>query len=71
MEMIIRQVAAAMAVSKLPIDIFKNRATGKVSVTILVAPATIRAQPNSPIARDQLITKPPIMPFLAKGKVIL
>lgn len=64
-------VADAIAYFKLPHDIFKNNEIGNVSVLILVAPAIIKAAPNSPKARAQVMIIPAVKPLLASGSVIL
>ena len=51
-------VADAMARSRSPVEIFRYRAIGNVSVFILVAPASIRTAPNSPMALDQVMVSP-------------
>ena len=61
--MVIRIVAAAMAKSSSPQDMFRNSEMGNVSVFILVAPATISAAPNSPIPFDHVIMEPAQSPF--------
>lgn len=56
MAIIIKMAVAEVANSRFPVDIFRNSATGRDSVFILVAPATIIAAPNSLISRDHVIT---------------
>ena len=64
-------VADAIARSNSPHDIFKYRDMGSVSVFNLIAPATISAAPNSPIALDHVITAPARSPFFDIGSVTL
>jgi len=69
-DIIIKMVAAAIARSRSPLDIFRYRDIGRVSVFIRVAPATMRAAPNSPIPFDQVITPPARRPFFDIGSVV-
>jgi hypothetical protein len=69
-DIIIKMVAAAIARSRSPQDIFRYRDMGRVSVFIRVAPATIRAAPNSPIPFDHVITPPARRPFFDIGSVV-
>ena len=66
----IKIVAADIAKFNSPQDIFKYSAIGNISVFIRVAPATISAAPNSPIALDQVMMEPAKRPPLAIGMVI-
>lgn len=65
-----RIVAAAMAMFISPVERFRNTAIGSVSVFILVAPATIRMAPNSPVAFDQVMIVPAAILSLAIGRAI-
>ncbi len=69
-DIIIKMVAAAIARSRSPQDIFRYRDMGKVSVSIRVAPATMRAAPNSPIPFDHVIIPPARRPFFDIGSVV-
>ena len=62
--------AAAIASPRFPVDIFKKRDIGSVSVRKRVAPASINAAPNSPRALAHVITVPAMIPFFESGKVI-
>ena len=69
-DIIIKMVAAAIARSRSPQDIFRYRDMGRVSVFIRVAPATMRAAPNSPIPFDHVIIPPARRPFFDIGSVV-
>lgn len=68
--MMIKMTAAAIARSRSPQDIFRYSDIGRVSVFIRVAPATIRAAPNSPIPFDHVMIPPAISPFFDIGSVV-
>ena len=68
-EIIMSIVAEAMAKLSSPHDMFRYNEMGSVSVFIRVAPAIIKAAPNSPIPFDHVITEPAKMPFFAIGSV--
>ncbi len=63
--------AAAMASSRSPVDMLRKREMGSVSVRKRVAPASMRAAPNSPSALAQVMTVPAMMPFFDRGRVTL
>ena len=67
MDIIIKIVAAAIARFNSPQDMFRYSEIGNVSVFIRVAPASISAAPNSPIALDQVMMEPAKRPPLAIG----
>jgi len=69
-DMTIRMVAAAIASSRSLQDMFRYRDIGRVSVFIRVAPASIRAAPNSPIPFDQVMIPPAMSPFFDMGSVV-
>ena len=63
-------IAADIAKSRSPQDIFRYRDMGSVSVFIRVAPATMRAAPNSPIPFDHVMIPPAKRPFFDMGSVV-
>jgi len=65
----IKTTAEVIAPSMLPVDKFKNRFIGRVSVFMAIPPANISTAPNSAIPLAHVITVLPIMPDLAIGKV--
>lgn len=62
-------VADAIAKSRSPVERFRKRAMGNVSVFILVAPASISTAPNSPIAFDQVMVSPAKRACLDMGRL--